>query len=49
MLEDDNEGSGLDAYCAHISDPSLTNAINSCIHAEIKALVQVFKITLKVI
>lgn len=42
MFDDDNEGFGLDAYCEQIKDPSLTNAINSCINPEIKSLVQVF-------
>ena len=31
MFDEDNEGYGLDAYSEHISDPLLTNAINSCV------------------
>ena len=41
MFDDDNEGFGLDAYCEQLKDPSLTNAINSCINPEIKYIVQV--------
>ena len=40
MLEDDNEGTGLNIYNPHIEDPYNTNALHSNIRAEIQTLIQ---------
>lgn len=41
MVEEDNEGFGLNAYSTRIEDPSSTNALNSSIHEELEELKKV--------
>lgn len=36
MIEEDNEGFGLNAYNSKIEDPSSTNCINSSINENVK-------------
>ena len=41
MLDEDNEGYGLNMYSEKCSDPSSTNAINSSIFPELKKISEV--------
>lgn len=38
LTEDDNEGFGFNSYSIKIEDPSATNALNSSIFSEMKAI-----------
>ncbi len=40
MLDEENEGFGLDAYDEDCENPSTTNAVNSCILIHLKPLLE---------
>jgi len=42
MLEEDNEGFGINSYNVKCDDPSCTNALNSSIYEEVKEIKNVY-------
>ena len=48
MLEEDNEGFGMNSYNVKCDDPSCTNALNSSIFEELKEIKNVYKFFIRI-
>jgi len=48
MLEEDNEGFGINSYNVKCDDPSCTNALNSSIYEEVKVIKNVYLFIIKI-